>query len=489
MEQFNLYVHGVPIGHEICGCDEELDYIKEFYNHDKSAKASSLLQIDVVSGSSFYTYLRSKNVRNAQGRPGSYLGLTVSFRGSYCTNVERLYAILEAIYKQVCVGCLITADAGGERFLVKEIERCAYKSHPIVDYIKSAFKQNLEILRFERLDGFANSVGEGERFSLKEVDSPLFNETLKRKRILVSPEYETANVAYKAALNELNPLKAECKELKQTNAQLSESNRRLTEEVADLERKLGRAATSAGERYKTQIEELKAKYAASEKERQKLAEKINEATSAVDLMNEPFKKLARLTASQFREDDEKSGKNGRGIPHPKRKEPAMPVWIPCCALVLLLLAVGLCGYGCYTVSQLSKTVEMIQQKAPADDDDEDARTLPDNGEGETDSHETEEEKHEGQPSYDDFKSCRIDVSPSPGNALDKFRTYTLSVVKKANGQKANVPVGVWEAAETPPVHITGNTFQVDSSAAPDTNVQIYYTVNGKHELTRTLKIK
>ena len=35
MEQFDLYVHGVPVGHEMCGCNEELDYIKGFYNHDK----------------------------------------------------------------------------------------------------------------------------------------------------------------------------------------------------------------------------------------------------------------------------------------------------------------------------------------------------------------------------------------------------------------------------------------------------------------------
>lgn len=84
MEQFKLYVHGVPIGHEICPEDMEEDYLKEFYSHDKDIKVSSYMQIDVLDDKSFYTYLHKKNVSSQIGRPGSYLGITICFNKQYC---------------------------------------------------------------------------------------------------------------------------------------------------------------------------------------------------------------------------------------------------------------------------------------------------------------------------------------------------------------------------------------------------------------------
>ena len=34
MRQFELYIHGVPVGHDVCGSDKDLEYINSFYNHD-----------------------------------------------------------------------------------------------------------------------------------------------------------------------------------------------------------------------------------------------------------------------------------------------------------------------------------------------------------------------------------------------------------------------------------------------------------------------
>lgn len=453
MEQFNLYVHGVPVGHEICGCDEELDYIKGFYNHDVKVEVSSLLQIDVVNGKSFYTYLRKKNVRNAEGRPGSYFGLTVSFSEKYCTNIQMLYEILDVIYKQLCVDSLIKPGTDGDRFLVKQISTSLYRNHPIVDYIKAAFKNNLESLRFDVLKGFVNSSSEA-RFSLKEVDSPLFRETLKNKRILVSPEYGTASAAYSNLLKEVEPIRTANVQLKLTNTRLTESNEYLSNEVARLEKELTEFNVSVSKKYKVQLDELQAQLETCKQEKKKLDAKIKEATSTVDLIDEPFKKLTRLLAGRFQEMDDKVGQKPSKNRSTNRAVHMETPWLQIGSIILLLAVISLCGYCSYTVLQLSESVTTIQETIA-----------------------------NGKPDYDNYECCNIDISPSPDetNKIQKGKTYILSVM---NGNRiANVPTGTWEG--TSGITITRDTLKADTTSI---NVEIYYTVNGEHKIKRTIQV-
>lgn len=483
MEQFDLYVHGVPVGHEICGCNEEIDYIKGFYNHDVKVEVSSLLQIDIVNGKSFYTYLRKKNVRNAEGRPGSYFGLTVSFPDRYCTNVQMLYEILDAIYRQVCVNNLIKSETGGDRFLVKQISTSSYKNHSIVEYIKAVFQNNLESLRFDALKGSVNSSSE-TRFNLKEVDSPLFRETLKTKRILVSPEYGTASVAYSNLLKELKPIKDANVQLERANAQLTESNENLSNEVARLEKELAESNASASKKYKKQLDELQAQLKECEQEREKLDAKIREATSAVDLIDEPFKKLTRLLAGRFQEKDEKAGKKPSEVHSAGWTKHSIKTWFAVVNLILLLCLLGLCWNGFRTISQLSESVTMMQNNLQMTDgtvlNEDDTIDMP---EETNKTEEVKEAEGEEEPVYDKYEECRIDISNYSN--LSAGTSHILSI--KKGQQAANVPRGTWEA--TPGITINGNAFIVNNDISTPLNIQIYYTVNNKHVITRTITVK
>ena len=477
MEQFDLYVHGVPVGHEMCGCNEELDYIKGFYNHDKEVEVSTLLQIDIVNGKSFYTYLRKKNVRNAEGRPGSYFGLTVSFSDRYCTNVQMLYEILDAIYKQICINCLIKSENGVDRFLVKQISTASYKNQNAVDYIKRVFKNNIENLHFDNLNGSSSSKAE-EKFSLMEVDSPLFHETLQQRRILVSPEYKMASVAYNNLLKELEPIQDENERLKTANTQLANRKDSLYKEVERLENELSDITASASKKYKKQLEDLQKELKDCKEEKDKLDAKIKEATSAVDLIDEPFKKLARLLASRFQDKDEKIGKKSSE----NRTQHKETKWSSMGNIILLLVVAALCGYCCYAVSQLSKSVNLIQNLA-------DTRTAVDTVYVAKETEENIVLKEEAQI-YDNYQDCRIDISPAPedGKIIKNGITYKLSVLNKNNRTTANIPSGNFEG--TYEIKITGgNEFTVNPNAKPTDNVQIYYTVDNRHVITRTLTIK
>ena len=492
MAQFNLYVHGVPIGHEVCPRDAEEDYLRDFYSHDKEIKETSYMQIDIVNGKSFYTYLHKKNVSSEIGRPGSYLGLTVCFSKQFCTNVHMLYEILETIYQKICIGCLVKLESGNERFLVKEIASAQFKGNLTVDYIKAAFRQNMEKYlsdSFDDLDGFSNSVGE-VKFSLKEVDSPLFRETLKNRRILVSPEYGTVSVAYNNLLKEVDPLREEHGRFKQDNAQLREKNKSLSEEVARLEKELSNAEASASKKYKKQLEEVQAKCDEIEGEKKKLEDKIKEAASAVNLIDVPVKNLTRLLASRFPEESKKGYKKDSESHSPKRTEDLVKTWLPMVNLVLLLCLLSLCVYGCYALSKLPESTAVVQKAEPTEVEEvgDKHTTSEENTERESNTSDTEE-----QPSYDDFASCKINISHYLGSGnLVKGTVYGLSVVKRADGSAAKVPDGSWTAttnSELPGITITGNKFSVDEAVSQQTNVLVYYVVEGQRVLTRTITVE
>jgi len=505
MTQFNLYVHGVPIGHEVCPRDAEEDYLKDFYSHDKEIKETSYMQIDIVNGKSFYTYLHKKNVSSEIGRPGSYLGLTVCFSRQFCTNVHMLYEILETIYQKICIGCLIKAESGNERFLVKEIASAQFKGNLAVDYIKAAFRQNMEKYlsnSFDNLDGFANSVGE-VKFSLKEVDSPLFRDILKNRRILVSPEYGTVSVAYNNLQKEVEPLREEHGRFKQDNAMLKEKNKNLTDEVARLEKELSNVEASAGKKFKKQLEETQAKCDEVEREKKKLEDKIKEAASAVDLIDVPVKTLTRLLASRFPEESKKGYKKDPEPHSPKRTENPFKAWLPVVNFVLLLCLLGLCGYGYYALSKLPESTAVVQKAEPVDAEDvhDNNTTSEESPETETtDAAENEATETdpstshtEEQPSYDVFTLCKINISHYSGSGnLVKGTEYGLSVVKKADGSAANVPDGSWTAttnSELPGITIAGHKFRVDEAVSQPTNVLVYYVVEGQRVLTRTIKVE
>ena len=97
-----------------------MSYIKTFYNHDADVKESVIFCIEALRNKTFYSYLRQNDVDNAESRPGSYFGITLSFSNLYCSNVYLLYKIFDAVYKQLCLGKLIEQDGRKVRYLVRQ---------------------------------------------------------------------------------------------------------------------------------------------------------------------------------------------------------------------------------------------------------------------------------------------------------------------------------------------------------------------------------
>ena len=479
MVQFKLYVHGVPIGHEIYPRDTEEAYLRAFYNHDKDIKETAYMQIEAVNGKTFYTYLHKRNVSSEIGRPGSYLGITVCFQKQYCTNVCTLYELLETLYKKICIGSLIKQESGNERFLVKEIASAQIKGNLVVDYLNDVFKQNAEKFLSASFDNFVGSSASVDemRFSLEEVDSPLFRDAVRKKRVLVSPEYASIREAYNNLQKEIKPLREEHGRFKRDNVQLRESNVKLIAEAAKLQKDLSNAETSASKKYKSQIDELNAKYSAAERDKKQLEDKIKKATEAVDLIDDPVKKLTRLLASRF---PEESNNNNKYNPEKRSKgwqnnTNKFKTWFPLVNFVLLLCILAFCGYGYSTLSKLPKNnmVAITEDSVTTEE-------IPMDTCSQNSMADIEDAK------FEPWENCTISIEPSPNNGIvSNGVTYNLSVKQKGTYKNVTVPLGQWNA--TSGVTINGNTFVVDSTKVGK-NIQLFYMVDNKNVITRTVKV-
>lgn len=331
MISYNLYLHGVPIGHDVWGPEEDLNYLNRFYKDNVEVLENSILQIEIYHGKTFYTYLRKNSVQNAEKRPGSYFGITLSFDGKFCNNVFILFKIFDAVYKQICVGSLISQEGKTERFLVRKFT----DANVVIGKINAAFNQQLEKLlsnSFSNLDASFKQAGTA-KYNLSDVDSPSFLETFKTQVVLVSPEYDSKQDELSYVLRQIQPLKQQIddfkravNDLEQKNQTLGESNEGLKSQILSLEKEIGRqknlldkADQNASAKYKQQIEGLKAElaqvkkdYSKSVAEKEKYIEEITKLKKTIEAeeadkelydffkkIKEPLNTFVRHSASRF----------------------------------------------------------------------------------------------------------------------------------------------------------------------------------------------
>ena len=184
-------------------------------------------------------------------------------------------------------------------------------------------------------------------------------------------------------------------------------------------------------------------------------------------------------ASRFQDKDEKVGKKSSETHSANRAEHKETKWYSMGYIILLLVVAVLCGYCCYAVSQLSKSVELIQNRT-------DTQTTIDtvfvnSGTGDEIA---VNENVETSANDNEYKDYRIDISPSPINGKIKPGiNYNLSVMK--GDEKVDIPGGIFEGSSG--IIINKNTFSTDTTSP--INVQIFYTVNNKRVITRTLTIQ
>lgn len=124
MKFFNIIVHGVPYGQDIFSTDPIADesYIKTFYKQ-QDAPPETLFEIEARKEGNqqvvYYHYLKRRDVFDAEGRAGSYFGLTLRTDVS-CDEVALLFHHMDEVFRTRILDALLERAGNGYRHRVKK---------------------------------------------------------------------------------------------------------------------------------------------------------------------------------------------------------------------------------------------------------------------------------------------------------------------------------------------------------------------------------
>lgn len=484
MQEYDFHIHGKPYSHDIWKNDHGPydDYLNRMYSNAylNASTDESYMIIEIHNKTVHYTYMRSKGIRDNAERESSFFAITVSLKEQYCSVIV-LYNLLDQIYEKLAKPSL---------FVQSEIPECLkYKvlrleDANVADQMLAAFDNNVACLNLRAINNPIDTLRSNETriVSLRDVDSPEFLEILLRSRIVVSPVLSSAIKRCTAIESELATVKTQRQALSSLSEQRLSEIETLTKENNLLSNQLHASASSTEKKYKSEIDKLQKKLINITAERDTLKQKIQDATSSIELIDQPFQKLTRLLAGRFPE-NRSQGRNNHLEDKQKTNTKAQnPVWSNWLNSILL----GIVLVICWVILAIVLTIS-----TPSNTTDVNANNEKD---GEVELHE-EETVPDHNFLVDFYEKSRIDIKGG-GDTLDTNKDYTLSV-KKDNVDVLN-PYGYWS------VHIctkNGNEYKnegekinnEDSFKITDQSkgkyLSIDYIVDGKIVKSRVCEIR
>ena len=269
-----IYVHGRPQGQDIWSPKEDPTdrfYLEPFLDSRVGSDVDSVIIIDIWQKRCYYTYVRCKNVVEKSIRPNAYFAITVRFDG-ICKNVASLYNLLDLLYNKVCLGNLIANENGLEHILVNLWE----EKENVLLQINTLISQNVEKVILPYVSAIDNPMDTKnasiQKWSLKDVDCPLFVSACQNHRVVASPHYRSKDSVHEDDLKRIAPLEAECAKLKEQISQWtakyeSTENARalfekktqdLSAEIVTLKNEIKSIREETSNQFKDEISTLKA---------------------------------------------------------------------------------------------------------------------------------------------------------------------------------------------------------------------------------------
>jgi len=189
----SLFVHGVPKGQKIWGPQEDDRlYIESFYGRKTDVSVQLLVETFQIGDSlnCYYTYLRSGNLKDKDGRAGSYFALTVRVN-AYYSDISNMYNILDAAYRKFIIGTILVDKVAFTNFNVLDFEDISAKLSDLEKEIVGYIGQFSVDSDFVSLDGFVvNPKSEIKAVNLYECNSEnLLSHVKTNGNVSVSPMY------------------------------------------------------------------------------------------------------------------------------------------------------------------------------------------------------------------------------------------------------------------------------------------------------------
>lgn len=472
--QYGVYIHGNPAGQDISGPEPDREYIRGLYSRER-CDAEAYMQIERYHGKWFYTYVRGR-LTDREGRQGAYFAITVSIRDAALRSVSSLYSLLDQIYGRLASDMFAGSGDTPPRYRIGRFSEGGQGSPEA--RIKKMMDTNMPLILSDismtskvTQDTYGKTK---KRFSLEDVDSPVFEKTAGEYPVIVDPDRPSAS----SLCGELDRKLADADSVRQTleasNAALRQENGTLTDDNRRLREEIRQQRISASGRRDAEMEQLRSELEKSRRECGKLRQDMEAARESVNQMDMPFKELSRRLAGRFPETGGKdTGDRGKPLSpdSPETKREIRNAWnrnIPysgvvntvmlCVLLVVALLTWHKVGH-IPDRGPVSGQVETAAGTSAAGSGGDGAASgaVSDNpaGSGTSAGQDMDGESSAGSyvyySGYDAGPSeCRINVSPDPvrndkGEFIGLYRgkRYTLS----ARDDKGRPLKGKWNAVD------------------------------------------
>ena len=282
----NIYFHGRPQGQDIWtlnGCEKDTPVIKSYLENTIGKDVPDVMIVELYKGRSSYTYLHRRNVLEYSGRPVAYMAITVCFEGMYCKNASKLFDLLSQVYKRMLSGKILTQ--GEERFTMAQFNG----AEDLLKQTSDVIDQNIHDPEIGFvLSGLENQPDTRNSsvvyLSIKDSDSPAFNDVVMRSRVAVSPSYPSKDDVHNDDMRRIEPLKNEVDALKSSLAgltakyeatltekdTLSQQRKDLQNTIAQKDEELQTIETRVTNKYKEEINILKSDIESRKKELQQV---------------------------------------------------------------------------------------------------------------------------------------------------------------------------------------------------------------------------
>lgn len=193
--QYKFYIHGVPKGFVYIGPAEEKDsFLKRYYDGKRNINEFRI-EARNVKGKTFYyySYIVGKNVRNKDGRPESYLGITVRLDRYYKRALNLRY-LLDSIFYSFIYNKVYESKGNVLQFRIDVIET---RSPEFLE-LKEGVKRLIEITFAEEdlldLTSIQNSSNYAKISMADATDSYVRDMILKFGAVSISNEYPSKAV-------------------------------------------------------------------------------------------------------------------------------------------------------------------------------------------------------------------------------------------------------------------------------------------------------
>jgi len=233
--KLSFFIHGVPNGNDIWGEGDGRSYVQNFYNGQTSPEQSKLC-VEVLKNKniSYYTYLRERNIVSAEGRAGSYFGITIGFQNEFCSDFENLFKLLDLVYEKMIKSVLLVQVTDNEKFL---ISRFSEKEDVIKKVQETLFSQIIKSFENDIVPLDSSFVGDSNgciKSNILDVGSKFFMLQFKRTlKAKISSDYPTKD-------DLLNSLDVNNRKLQSTCGQQKEQINELLNQNAQLQPLKGR---------------------------------------------------------------------------------------------------------------------------------------------------------------------------------------------------------------------------------------------------------